>query len=883
MLFSYLSFDPLIIGIPLLIQILSYVKILRKMGKNGSLGVIPFMGEWAMTQDLFRTTRAFWRPAIVTVAMLVTAVLIGGSGAYFWILMLVAMIVYGVFMIRLYTRLAKQFGKGKLFSLGLIFLPSVFLPVLAFGRSKYLGPREFRHEKELSKGARTARKVIITAISIAEIAALVVGCFIITMLVHPLRPVTEYLIKETQKDLASVTDSGEIISREDTMGADYEKIVEEQRTREYFFPDHSNDKKAVVMEYVIGSNLEDARGFASINIAQMIDATKKGDGLDFVMQAGGSGRWFTSGIEDETVGRYLISGGKIETAEMLDPSTCMSDPENLADFIKWTKKNYPADRYMLVLWDHGGGFAMGYGQDDLNEREDADNIISASEIINAIKESGVTFDMIGFDACLMQNIEYANALEPYADFYLASEETEPGTGWYYTEGFGRLAVDPDIDTKEFARIMISTYDQSNRVLHDGEPDHTGTLSLVDLTLVKPVYRQLTGLYEKATNEIADNHAVFANMSAARSGAYQFYDGEQVDMINYITCLKKADYKQQVMKDEELDKIAETAKACVVYRNSDAAEGINGIAIDFPYTSLDMYDDEYKQLKAVKYNKERRFFNRFCSIMGSQQMAQNDLDSFWGYLNAKDYTDRDWYIKGFEDYDTSKLFVDIPVTETEDGYLPELPDKTWDTILDCKVAAYLVTEDGLMYIGKEHFSEEDAEGHPLVSMDGIWARVNGHVVCYEADEPLVTEEGTIFRGTVNAKLNGTDDIVLHIEWDPVTDETAEAVAEAALTGEEITGRVVGYSFADEEESFFLKKGLEQFETGDTLEFIFDFYDEEGNLIKTGTYGDKLHVITDERLTVKDELFESGTEIQYFGILTDVYQRELMTEEIREQVM
>ena len=81
---------------------------------------------------------------------------------------------------------------------------------------------------------------------------------------------------------------------------------------------------------------------------------------------------------------------------------------------------------------------------------------------------------------------------------------------------------------------------------------------------------------------------------------------------------------------------------------------------------------------------------------------------------------------------------------------------------------------------------------------------------------------------------------------------------------------------------MKKGLEQFATGDTIEFVFDFYDEEGNLIKTGTYGDKLYVITDEQLTVKDELLESGTIVSYFGVLTDVYQRDLMTEEIREQV-
>jgi hypothetical protein len=240
--------------------------------------------------------------------------------------------------------------------------------------------------------------------------------------------------------------------------------------------------------------------------------------------------------------------------------------------------------------------------------------------------------------------------------------------------------------------------------------------------------------------------------------------------------------------------------------------------------------------------------------------------------AVDYTDKAWYIEGFENYDTTDLFVDIPVTETEAGYLPQLPDKTWDTILDCEIAAYIATDEGMMYIGQEHFYDEDEEGHPLVSMDGVWSHINGHLVCYEAQEPLVTEEGTIYRGLVKAKLNGIENITLHIEWDPIADDTEG----------EVTGRVTGYSRDNDKRAFFMRKGLEQFETGDTIEFIFDFYDENGKLIKTDTYGNKLHVITEDQLFLSDEAFKSGTVISYFGILTDVYQRELMTEEIREEV-
>ena len=873
MLFTYLFRDPTVWTIPLLIQIVCYFRILGKMGKRKVFAIIPILGDMEMSTDLFRRMRSFWRPAAITVAMFLTSRYLGMDNEYSLIMAFVALIVYGVFLARLYWRLARQFGKSKAFGAGLILMPAIFLIILAFGKSVYLGKPEFRPEREISPKMRKIRDAGFTLISVAELAVLIVGCFFVTVIVHPFRPVTEYMLKDTLKQLSSVTDSDEIVGRDVTLGSDYKAVIEKQRTRDYFFPDHSADRKIVVMEYVIGSDLEDNRGMASLNISQMKEATSKGDGVDFVMQAGGSERWFTEGIEDSTVGRYLISGGNIETVEMLDDMTCMSEPETLTDFIVWTKKNYPADRYMLVLWDHGGGFASGYGVDVLNERADNEMTMLASEIIRAIKDAGVKFDLIGFDACLMQNIEYANALEPYADYYLASEETEPGTGWFYTAGFGKLAEDPALGTEEFGKSMISSYDQSQRAMGDGKPNPKCTLSLVDLTLVKPAYKQLKGLYKKATEEIADNHAVYANMSAARSGSYQFADEEQVDMVSYLTNLKKADYKQQVMSDDKLDRIARTAKVCVVYRNSDSADGINGLAIDFPYKDLSMYSYEYEELKAVNYKTERNFFDRFCSIMAAQRMKTNDEDdSLFGMLFSEDYTGEKWYIEGFEDYDTAGVFVDIPVKSTADGYLPQLPEKTWDTILDCRIAAYLETEEGLMYIGQEHFSDTDEEGHPLVSMDGIWARINGNIVCYEAEEPLVTEEGSSYRGTVRAKLNGTDNITLHLEWDPVTEDSEDEVA----------GRVIGYSRDDEKTSFFMRKGLEQFETGDTIEFVFDFYDEEGNLINTHTYGNKLHVITDEGLTVKDEMFEPGSVFSYFGVLTDVYQRELMTEVIREQV-
>ena len=42
----------------------------------------------------------------------------------------------------------------------------------------------------------------------------------------------------------------------------------------------------------------------------------------------------------------------------------MTNPDNLAGYIQYCAKNFPADRYELILWDHGGGSVSGYGYDE---------------------------------------------------------------------------------------------------------------------------------------------------------------------------------------------------------------------------------------------------------------------------------------------------------------------------------------------------------------------------------------------------------------------------------------------------------------------------------------------------------------------------------------
>ena len=144
-------------------------------------------------------------------------------------------------------------------------------------------------------------------------------------------------------------------------------------------------------------------------------------------------------------------------------STNMGDPKNLADFIKWTKANYPANHYMLVLNDHGNGW-QGTCED-----ESHDGWLTLPKLEESLKEAreatdGKPLDVVGFDACLMANVETADQLKDETKYLVGSEETEGGAGWQYNKVLSgdvlrvansRLATREGLSAEQLAKTSVA--------------------------------------------------------------------------------------------------------------------------------------------------------------------------------------------------------------------------------------------------------------------------------------------------------------------------------------------------------------------------------------------------------------------------------------------
>lgn len=869
----------LFIGMPLIILLLwimhmiAYYGILSKMGLKKRYALIPFAAEKKIGDTMFETKYAFRHPFLFMLLFFAAALYFRPFAArvsssqkfYGYLFLILGFLNYYGYLTRLYWRLGKSFGKGVMFRIGMILFPAPFLILLGL---RIINP--FLHAPAIRLGVFRPKawfRYLVRFGSIlfflAEAALTILAVSFLILRVKLPAPIVQYLQYDTYESTKNITGDGTEVLREENMQENYAEFASVRPSREKFFPDHAGTESVVVMEYVIGSDLEYKIGAASTNLKQFADATKQGSGLKFVMECGGSYRWFTGGIDKNSVGRYVMENGKLNKVMDIDSYTTMSSKEELLDFINWAKENYPADRYMLVLWDHGGGLSSGYGKDDLNKRKDGPGTIMVDEIVSAVKESGVKFDMIGFDACLMQDIEIAKLLEPYADYYLASEESEPAGGWFYSSAFGMLAKDPTVSTEDFAREVIGTYDQYNKQV-SGKEDNTYTLSLVDLTYVNPAYEKLEELFKKQEEAILASESDYVDISLAANSSYTFMNDEQLDLVHYLQNLKQSDYNDSVMSDGELNELIAYAEACVVARNRRSADGINGLAFTFPYRSIMSYDNCWKQFKNNSLEEEEKFYTDFFSIMAvSNKDNHTDGGSFIEELiGLVDYTEKEWYKPGFEDYVTTPPIIEIPIHENGEGFSLELSDSVWAIISDERQFYYQECEEGLRYLGSDYAGMTDENGHLMITTDGTWISIDGHPVFYEPTGLRTDRNGDVYTGYTKAILNGNTEVMLYIEWAPSNDENAPS-----------QGYIIGYDETDNEHAF-MEKGHSELETGETLDFLFDYYDEEGNSLGSKTAFGTYRISDPNNVMVTDGPLGKCT-LHHGVILTDVYQRKFQS--------
>jgi len=155
----------------------------------------------------------------------------------------------------------------------------------------------------------------------------------------------------------------------------------------------------------------------------------------------------------------LIGSPALETTTKVD----MGDWRHLRDFINWGMTNYPARKYMLVVWNHGTGWKS-LGKQlvpaDKNKGISYDwetgNHITAIEMAKALNV-GKKIDVFVNDACYMQDMAVDYEIRNYTDFIVGTPAVMPNGGLNYTHMARELVQRYTMSPEQLSGLLVTGF------------------------------------------------------------------------------------------------------------------------------------------------------------------------------------------------------------------------------------------------------------------------------------------------------------------------------------------------------------------------------------------------------------------------------------------
>ena len=604
-----------------------------------------------------------------------------------------------------------------------------------------------------------------------------------------------------------------------------------------------------LMLYMCASDLESECGFATEDLNEIMYGYTAGN-LNVIVQTGGTAEWQNTVVADDRCQRYQVTEDGLELVDDSLGMQNMADSATLTDFIQYCSSNYAADHYGLVLWDHGGGVVGGYGYDE-NFGGDS---MSLTEMSRALGDASVHLDMLGFDACLMANFETCLMAAPYADYLIASEEPEPGCGWYYTDWIGKLSENCGIPPKRYGRQIIDDY-----ITESGwdSPSMYSTLGMFDLQQVtQKLLPALSQFSDDAVQQLSAGE--YRRISQSRSNTRAVYQSE----LDHIDLLDYAQHSQSEMADQ----LEQAVSDCVVYyRETENGSGDNGLSILFPYydlSALDMLEEMYQTLGYD--DAYPAFLEQFANVMAGGQISVSGFSNTQNHAAASEYSGFQWFDAdaGYDEsyYETYSADLSLLETTEVDGRcVLELSEEDWEIVNDVAMQMFAVYDGFYVDMGLDDYCEFDDYGNLIVEYDQTWVALDGQVVPFFHESYTSDGDSFFTCGSVPCVYNGTDAEIVLV-WD-----TEHPSGYAAGVRPVYTDSVAA-------------KGLYDICDGDTFQVYYDIYDEDLNYVETMTLDDEIFTVQDSlEVGYADAAEQLGDTFIYY-VLEDIYNNTYYTDSI-----
>lgn len=416
-----------------------------------------------------------------------------------------------------------------------------------------------------------------------------------------------------------------------------------------------------IMVYLAGDNNLDSAGVVDLKEMKTVGTTDQVAVLAQFDRAGNKG----------ATTRYCLKKGTTVAKDAVQTlgETNMGDPKVLEDFVTWGVTNYPADHYLLVLWNHGAGWddanlyqgnvfsgtapPISRKQQPVATRGAAAGVkpiafaqaragiartrraLFSTTVEAAVKQRGIAFDdqaqdfldnielkkvmtnikkklkrkidILGMDACLMSMVEVSYQMRDVAEFSVGSEESEPGEGWPYDRILKALAAKPTMTPEELSKTIVSQY------LASYKAGDSVTQSAVKLSVLKPLAAAVDDLAKALKNILADSASRTALINArARVQEYSRPYDDYCDLLDLCELLDKGVNNPAVKTACTAVKQAAAAAIVASGYKGPAVDNSKGISIYFPKRNLSPL---YKTLDFTKQSSWDEFLVAYLAGLG----------------------------------------------------------------------------------------------------------------------------------------------------------------------------------------------------------------------------------------------------------------------------
>lgn len=358
------------------------------------------------------------------------------------------------------------------------------------------------------------------------------------------------------------------------------------------------EKEWTMLVFINGHNNLDYFGKADINEMEEVGST---DQVNVVVQ------W--ASLKNATTKRLLVEKdndtNKVSSPILQDlPTVDMGDYKNLVDFIRWGHENFPARHYFVVVWNHGTGWhklaldgnpinTWDISIDDLTK-----NGITTAQLGLAMEDAskiiGRKIDIYGSDACLMGMIEVAHQMKDSVQYFIGSEDLEPGAGWPYAELLQKWNSFAPATAEDIAKFLPEIYTASYKF-------EATTLSSYDLRYIDPLTTSLSNLRAVMTKQSSTNAK--AALKSALASSLKFYKSDYVDLGDFLSKVVTRPGVQENVQaitavQEEFKKFVIANKATGKFKQA------QGLAIWLPST-------------ATEYTKYQKLYSELSFNISSQ--------------------------------------------------------------------------------------------------------------------------------------------------------------------------------------------------------------------------------------------------------------------------